>query len=42
MTKNFIHFFHVVIIAGILLSVSGCGYKGDPVYVQDQTKEVKK
>lgn len=41
MTKNFIQFFHVVIIAGILLSANGCGYKGDPVYVKTQ-KEVKK
>jgi len=41
MTKYFIHFFHAVIIAGVLLSFSGCGYKGPPVYVDDQTEVAK-
>ena len=36
MTKYFIHFFHVFIIAGVLLSFSACGYKGSPVYVDDK------
>lgn len=30
------------IIAGFLLSFSGCGYKGDPIYVdENQTKDVE-
>ncbi|WP_164969307.1 lipoprotein [Halarcobacter anaerophilus] len=41
MTKYFIQFFHVVIIAGILLSLSGCGYKAPPTYVDDK-QEVSK
>jgi len=39
MSKNIINFFHAFIIAGILLSVSGCGFKGPPVYVDDTKKE---
>lgn len=35
MTKYFINFFHALIIAGFILSFSGCGYKADPVYVPD-------
>jgi len=33
MTKYFINFFHVLIIASFILSFSGCGYKADPIYV---------
>lgn len=33
MTKYFINFFHMLIVAGFILSFSGCGYKGDPVYI---------
>ncbi|QKF73008.1 hypothetical protein AFAEC_0833 [Aliarcobacter faecis] len=32
MSKNVINFFHTLIIAGVLFSFSGCGYKADPVY----------
>jgi len=39
MRKNIINFFHTVIIAGVLLSLSGCGYKKPPVYVDDTKKE---
>ena len=49
MTKYFINFFHTLIIAGFILSFSGCGYKGPPVYVdediqsqQQNKKEVSK
>jgi hypothetical protein len=41
MTKNFINFFHAIIIAGFILSFSGCGYKAPPVYVEDN-KEISK
>ncbi|WP_258239452.1 lipoprotein [Arcobacter sp. LA11] len=41
MTKNFIHFFHAIIIAGVLLSFGGCGYKGPPVYEGDKKEVVK-
>ncbi|MDD4329302.1 MAG: hypothetical protein PHD79_05055 [Aliarcobacter sp.] len=37
MTKYFINFFHGLIIAGFILSFSGCGYKGDPVYIQEDS-----
>ncbi|WP_265588967.1 hypothetical protein [Candidatus Marinarcus aquaticus] len=36
MSKNFVNFFHAAIIAVFLLSLSGCGYKADPVYVNEQ------
>ena len=39
MCKNLINFFHAVIIAGVLLSLSGCGYKSAPMYVDDSNKE---
>jgi len=48
MTKYFIQFFHTLIISGFILSFSGCGYKGDPVYIDknktkiETTKEVSK
>lgn len=32
MIKNFINIFHAFIIAGVLFSFSGCGFKADPVY----------
>ena len=37
MTKYFINFFHTLIIAGFILSFSGCGFKDDPVYVPTDT-----
>jgi predicted small lipoprotein YifL len=45
MSNNFFNIFHVVIIAIFILTLSGCGKKGDPVYVpfsEKQTKEVIK
>ena len=39
MSKNFASIFHAIIITLFILSFSGCGYKGDPVYVNDK-KEV--
>jgi predicted small lipoprotein YifL len=39
MSKNFAGIFHAVIITLFLLSLSGCGYKAPPVYVDD-TKAV--
>jgi hypothetical protein len=36
MTKYFINFFHGLIIAGFILSFSGCGYKDDPKYIQQE------
>ncbi len=39
MTKYFINFFHTLIIASFILSFSGCGYKGPPVYVNDVKSE---
>jgi len=41
MTKYFIQFFHMLIIASFILSFSACGYKGAPVYVSDKTTEIK-
>ena len=41
MTKYFIQFFHTLIIAGFILSFNGCGYKGDPKYVEDNPTQVK-
>ncbi|MGD9625018.1 MAG: hypothetical protein AB7U51_10220 [Arcobacter sp.] len=37
MTKYFINFFHTLIIAGFILSFNGCGYKGDPIYLQSDS-----
>lgn len=43
-----IKYLSYAIIAGFILSFSGCGYKGDPVYVADKNiqtqnnKEVSK
>jgi predicted small lipoprotein YifL len=39
MSKNIIKFFHAVIITAFLLGVTGCGYKGDPVYVDDSKQQ---
>ena len=33
MTKYFTNFFHTLIIAGFILSFSGCGYKDTPTYL---------
>lgn len=35
-------YFTYAIIASFILSFSGCGYKGDPVYVDDKQIETKK
>ncbi|MBA1438093.1 MAG: hypothetical protein FAF05_03735 [Epsilonproteobacteria bacterium] len=32
---NITGFFHGVIIAGLLLSLNGCGYKADPYYEEE-------
>ena len=37
MTKYFINFFHMLIVAGFILSFSGCGYKDDPKYIQQDS-----
>ncbi|QKJ23580.1 hypothetical protein [Poseidonibacter lekithochrous] len=37
-----IKYFTYAIIAGFILSFSGCGFKGDPIYVEDKQIEVKK
>jgi predicted small lipoprotein YifL len=42
MRKNIVYFFHACIIASFLLSFSGCGYKADPVYVNDQEQPANK
>ncbi|AXK48775.1 hypothetical protein ATR_0909 [Aliarcobacter trophiarum LMG 25534] len=39
MVKNFINIFHVLIIAGVLFSFSGCGYKADPVYAPSDNQQ---
>lgn len=36
-----IKYFTYAIIAGFILSLSGCGYKGDPVYIEDKQVETK-
>lgn len=36
-----VKYFTYTIIAGIILSFSGCGYKGDPVYIEDKQVEAK-
>lgn len=41
MTKYFIHFFHVVIIASLTLSLGGCGYKADPSYTPSEKEAAK-
>ena len=41
MTKYFTNFFHTLIIAGVLFSFSGCGYKADPIYAPSDKQETK-
>lgn len=41
-TNNLSSIFHVAIIALLLLSASGCGYKGDPYYGDETPKKQKK
>jgi len=41
MSKNIVNFFHTLIIAGVLFSFSGCGYKADPVYKPSNSQETK-
>ncbi len=36
MFQNFTNFLHVVIISTTLLVLNGCGYKGDPIYVDKE------
>ena len=36
--KNLISIFHGVIIASLLLGVSGCGYKAAPYYIDEAPK----
>lgn len=38
MTKYFTNFFHALIVASFILSFSGCGWKGDPIYVSPEQK----
>ena len=39
MFNNFIGFFHIAILSAIVLS--GCGYKGDPVYITKDGKTIE-
>lgn len=41
MTKYFINFFHTLIIAGFILSFSGCGYKDNPIYLAPDSSVAK-
>lgn len=41
MSKNIVNFFHAIIIAGVLFSFSGCGFKADPVYKPSNKQESK-
>ncbi len=41
MIKSFINIFHAFIIAGVLFSFSGCGYKGDRVYKPNDKQQEK-
>lgn len=41
MSKNIVNFFHTLIIAGVLFSFSGCGYKADPVCKPSNSQETK-
>jgi len=31
----------VLIIAGFILSFSGCGYKGDPIYISSDSSPIE-
>jgi len=33
---------YIIVAIAILISVSGCGYKGAPVYVDKQSEHIKK
>ncbi len=33
---------YVILAIAILFSVTGCGYKGDPVYVDKKSEQVSK
>jgi predicted small lipoprotein YifL len=37
-SNNLVGIFHVFIIAMFLLSLSGCGYKADPYYLEEAPK----
>ncbi|WP_265735152.1 hypothetical protein [Aliarcobacter cryaerophilus] len=39
MIKNFVNIFHAFIIAGVLFSFSGCGFKANPVYKPSDKQE---
>ncbi|MCT7501480.1 hypothetical protein N5S92_05720 [Aliarcobacter cryaerophilus] len=41
MIKNFINIFHAFIIAGVLFSFSGCGFKANPVYKPNDKQQEK-
>ncbi len=41
MTKYFVNFFHGLIIAGFILSFSGCGYKDNPKYISKDSSNQK-
>ena len=30
---------YIILVLAILFGVTGCGYKGDPVYVEKQSKK---
>ncbi len=40
MIQNFTNLLHVVIISTSLLVLNGCGYKGDPVYIDKDNKSI--
>lgn len=42
MSKNFASIFHAIIITLFLLSLSGCGFKADPKYVDNSKEVIKK
>ncbi len=33
---------YIILTIAILISVTGCGYKGDPVYVDERNEKVSK
>ena len=41
MSKNIVKFFHTIIIAGVLFSFSGCGFKANPVYKPNDKQQEK-
>jgi predicted small lipoprotein YifL len=40
MIKNFVNIFHAFIIAGVLFSFSGCGFKANPVYKPSDKQQI--